>query len=258
MNFLTIAWNTLIYEPIFNLLIFFYQISFTNLGLAIIGITFFIKIVTHPITKSSMELAKKQQLLKPQIDKLKEQYKDKQVFAQKQMELMRQNGINPALGCLPQLITIFFVFGPLYAAFKDILDHKDTIVNRVNELTYNWDFLKFKEGQILNADFLGMNLAIPNYYLPILAAAAQFYLSKIMKPAVDKAEKVAKNTPDKQDDIMYNVQEQMLYTMPIVTFIIGISLPAGLTLYMLLSTLIAAVQYLIINRGYGSNSAVKN
>jgi membrane protein insertase Oxa1/YidC/SpoIIIJ len=79
-----------------------------------------------------------------------------------------------------------------------------------------------------------------------------------MKPAVDKAEKVAKNTPDKQDDIMYNVQEQMLYTMPIVTFIIGISLPAGLTLYMLVSTLIAAAQYLIVNRGYGSNSANKN
>lgn len=258
MTFITVAWNNLIYTPIFNLLIFFYQISFTNLGLAIIGITLFIKLITHPLTKSSMELAKKQQSLKPQIDALKEKYKDKQVFAQKQMELMRENGINPALGCLPQLITIFFVFGPLYGAFHDLLNHKDSIVSRVNELTYNWNFLKFQEGQVLNTHFLGMDLSVPNYYIPVLAGIAQFYLSKLMKPAVDKAEKVAKNTPDKQDDIMYNVQEQMLYTMPIVTFIIGISLPSGLTLYMLISTLIAAAQYLIVNRGYGSNSTNKN
>ena len=77
---------------------------------------------------------------------------------------------------------------------------------------------------------------------------SQFVLSKLMMPQTKKMESIAKNTPDKADDIMYNMQEQMVYTMPILTFIIGIGLPSGLAWYWLVSTVITALQYKISNR----------
>ena len=241
-------WNTLIYLPLLNLLILFYKISFQNLGLAIVGITLFIKIITYPMNKSSVELAAKQRELKPKIDELKAKYTDKQVFAQKQMELFKEHGINPVSGCLPQLFTIIFVIAPLYSVFSNLLSNKEGLFDKLNTLTYNWDFLKFSIGETLNTYFLFFDLAQPNYYLPVLAAAAQFYLSRLMTPSTKKMEKVAKDTPDKADDIMYNMQEQMLYTMPILTFVIGIGLPSGLVWYWFISTVLTALQYLIQNR----------
>ena len=87
MTFINELWSLIIQTPLFNLLIFFYRLCGNNLGIAIVGITLFIKLLTYPLQKPSMEFSKKQIELKPELDKLKETYKDKQVLAQKQMEL---------------------------------------------------------------------------------------------------------------------------------------------------------------------------
>jgi len=85
-------WNSILYTPILNLLVFFYHYLGNNMGLAIIMLTVLIKVLLFPLTKPSIEAAKKQKELKPEIDKLKKKYKDKSVFAQKQMELYKEHG----------------------------------------------------------------------------------------------------------------------------------------------------------------------
>jgi|LakMenEpi03Aug12_release.lakeMendotaPanAssembly.Ray.scaffolds.fasta_scaffold00773_41 YidC/Oxa1 family membrane protein insertase len=247
MTFINELWSLIIQTPLFNLLIFFYRLCGNNLGIAIVGITLFIKLLTYPLQKPSMEFSKKQIELKPELDKLKETYKDKQVLAQKQMELYKEHGMNPALGCLPQLISIIFVFIPLYNIFSNFLNHKFDN-NTMNLMLYNWDYLKFQADEVINTMFLGIDFAQKNYILAGLSAASQFVLSKMMMPQTKKMEKLAKDTPDKDDDIMYNMQEQMIYTMPILTFVIGIGLPSGLSWYWLVSTIITALQYKISNR----------
>ena len=86
----------------------------------------------------------------------------------------------------------------------------------------------------------------PYIILPALAGAAQFWTSKVMLPPTKKSEKLAGKTPDKSDDIMYNMQEQMLYMMPIMTVLIGWKLPSGLALYWLTTTLFSLGQQLWI------------
>ena len=118
----------------------------------------------------------------------------------------------------------------------------------MNALLYNWDYLKFQDTEVINTMFLGFDFSQKSYILATLSAISQFVLSKLMMPQTKKMESIAKNTPDKADDIMYNMQEQMVYTMPILTFIIGIGLPSGLAWYWLVSTVITALQYKISNR----------
>lgn len=249
MNIFTEAWNLLLYIPLLNLLIAFYHLLFDNLGLAIIAITVLIKVVTYPLTKPSIIAAQKQKELQPQIEKLKLKYKNKQEFAQKQMELFKQNGINPVAGCLPQIIQ-FIVVIALYQAFTDILNANGVLISEMNNLLYNFDYLKFASDAVLNTNFLYLNLAKadPYYIVPVLSAASQFLLSKYMMNSSKKLEKVVLDTPDKKDDFMYNMQEQMMYMMPIMTLVIGISLPSGLVLYWFVSTLLAVFQYMILNK----------
>lgn len=250
MNILLESWNTFLYYPLLNLLIVFYHLLFENLGFAIIAVTVIIKIVTYPLTKPSIIAAQKQRELQPQIQKLKQKYKNKQEFAQKQMELFKQNGINPLSGCLPQIIQLVVIIA-LYSAFTHLLDSNGVSISEVNSLLYNFDYLKFSEFATLNTKFLYLNLAKADqfYIMPVLAAASQFLLSKYMMKSSKPLEKPIKDTTDKKDDFMYNMQEQMMYMMPIMTLIIGISLPSGLVLYWFVSTLLAVFQYMILNRG---------
>ena len=75
-----------------------------------------------------------------------------------------------------------------------------------------------------------------------MSGILQYFTSKLSFGFTKKAEKIAQKTPDKTDDIAYNVQEQMLYIMPIMTVVIGLTLPAGVVLYIVTTTLFSLVQ----------------
>ena len=249
MNIFSEIWNTLLYIPILNILVLFYHLFFSNFGLAIIAITLVIRVVTYPLSKPALELAQKQKALQPEIEKLKKKYKNKQVFAKKQMELYREHGINPAAGCLPQIVQLIVVLA-LYKVFTNLLAANGVAVAEMNALLYNWDFLKFAEGARLNTTFLYLNLAKPDpvYVLPVLAAGAQFLMSKYTMATAGKMEKPVKDTTDKKDDVMYNMQQQMTYLMPIMTLVIGIRLPSGLVLYWFVSTFLIVLQYALAKK----------
>jgi len=242
-------YNTILYIPILNSLVFFYHLLFSNFGLAIIAITVVIRIITYPLSKPMMELSKKQKEIQPELDRLKQKYKNKQVFAQKQMALYKEKGINPAAGCLPQIIQLIVIIA-LYRVFTNLLSTNGVMISEINSLLYNFDFLKFAEGAELNTKFLYLNLSNPDQFfiLPVLAAVAQYLMSRFTMKTSTKLEKIAKDTPDKTDDVMYNMQNQMVYLMPIMTLVIGYRLPSGLVLYWFVSTLLIVLQYFVSNK----------
>lgn len=242
-------WNNLLYIPILNILVAFYHLLYDNMGLAIIAMTVFLKIITYPLSKPALELSKKQRELQPELNILKKKYKKADVLAKKQMELYRKHGINPAAGCLPQIVQLIVIFA-LYRVFTNLLETNGVNISEVNTSLYDFDFLKFAEGAVLNTEFLYLNLARPDqfYILPVIAAGAQFIMSKYMMKSTKKLEKTVEDTPDKKDDFMYNMQEQMMYMLPILTLVIGIALPSGLVLYWFISTILALGQYMIISR----------
>jgi len=134
----------------------------------------------------------------------------------------------------------------LYQVLLDIFRHPPAYFN---EMLY-FPSLKFAQTDVFNTAFLYMDLAKkdPYYILPILAGLSQLVLSKLSLPQTNKLEKIAEKTPDKQDDVMYNMQKQMIYMMPVMTIFIGISLPSGLVLYWFLATLFGLAQQWILNK----------
>ena len=98
--------------PILRGLQFFYNV-FPNYGVSIIILTILIRLITFPLQYKSFKSMKKMSLLQPEINKLKEKFKDDPQRLQKEtMELFKRSGANPLGGCLPMLLQmpIFFAF----------------------------------------------------------------------------------------------------------------------------------------------------
>lgn len=251
--------EVILYQPLLNLLILLYQIFWDQFWIAILMITVIIKVVSYPLTKPSIEMARKQKEIAPKLKELKEKYKNPEIYAKKQMELMKEHGINPVAGCLPMLLQIVpFYF--LYRIFTELLQSNGVISEHILSSIYNWEYLKFAPNETLNANFLFYNLATidSTYTLPFFSAVAQFFMSKYMMKMNRPTGEIAKTTPDAKDDFMYNMQESMTYTFPIITFFIGIALPAGMSFYWLISTIISLLQYMILNKGNNQNGIVTN
>lgn len=241
-------WQQLLYHPILNLLVFFYQILFQNLGLAILAMTVVLRSALIPLTLPTLKAAQKQKGLTPELKKLQEKYKNnKEKLAKAQMELYRQHGVNPAAGCLPQILQLIMLIA-LYQAFIQVLSNDGQAILKLNEILY-FDFLKLDPGRIINTRFGPWTLSQPDrfFVLPILAGLSQLLLSKMMRPATEKSLEKAKKTPDKSDDLMYTMQEQMLYLMPLMTVFIGWRLPSGLVLYWLATTVFSLVQQYFVS-----------
>ncbi len=241
------VFNDILTVPILNVLVFFYTFLGQNLGLAIIALTIFTRVILIPLTLPSLKAAVKQKELAPELAALKKKYGDnKTLLAQKQMELYKQHGFNPASGCLPQILN-FAVLIALYQVLLDIFRHSSPAY--FNGELYPF-IAKFAEGDILHTNFWYLDLAKkdPYYIIPVLAGITQFVLSKISMPVVSSMEKIAEKTPDNKDDVMYNMQKQTMYILPAMTVFIGISLPSGLVLYWLATTLFALMQQWIINK----------
>ena len=113
-------YNTLLYEPIFNLLVFLYDtISFQDIGIAIILLTLIIKLLLYPLSVKSVKAQKALQELQPKMEALKKKYKgNKQELGKAMMNLYKQEKISPASSCLPLLIQMPFLIA-VYDVFKD-------------------------------------------------------------------------------------------------------------------------------------------
>ena len=84
-------------------LLTFYFSLLGNYGLAIILLTFTVKLLLWPITDMSFRSMARMKEIQPELTALREKYKaDKQMLAQKQMEMFKERGVNPA-GGLPDV-----------------------------------------------------------------------------------------------------------------------------------------------------------
>ena len=74
---MTELFNLFLYQPLLNLLVFFYNIiPGHDLGLAIIVLTIIIKLILYPFSAQSLRGQKALQELQPKIEALKKQYQN--------------------------------------------------------------------------------------------------------------------------------------------------------------------------------------
>lgn len=106
--------------PIANLMLRLLQGLYAivpNYGVVIILLTVIIKLLMLPLYQKQIRSMKKMQALQPQINELKNRYKDDpQKLQKEQMELFKKHKVNPLSGCLMMLTTIP-IFIALYATF---------------------------------------------------------------------------------------------------------------------------------------------
>lgn len=228
-------WITIFYQPIYNLLVFFVSIFPGNdIGLAVIAVTILIKIIIYPLTKRSI---KSQILLKafaPKLKEIQEQYKnDKKLQAEKTFALYKEHKINPFSGCLPILLQLPIII----AVYRVFLDG----ITKNEHLRYAF----IEAPQMIGPHFLSLiDLSKPSIFLAILAGVTQ-YIQLRYSPTFQKPE----NTPtNSQEAFTQNFQKQMVYMLPILMLVIGISLPGAVALYLVISNIVTIVQERMIQK----------
>lgn len=242
----------LLVQPLTNGLILFYNVLWHNMGLAIIGFSFFLRILTNPLTAPYMASMKKIKEIEPLVKKLKLKYKnDQKGLMAAQTELYKQKGINPSAGCLPYILQIVIMIA-LFNVFTQVLSVNGDTMTKVNNLLYSP--LKFSETATINTGFLyldvrkpdvfnfsGIPFPIPGPFL-ILAGLLQFFSAKMTQPLIKKEEKIAKGTKSETDDMAVAMQSSMIYTFPAMTILFGVNFPSGLALYWLLFSIFQIYQ----------------
>jgi YidC/Oxa1 family membrane protein insertase len=233
--------DTYLIEPLLNILLFIYSYV-GNFGVAIIVLTVLIRASLLPATLPGLKKAKKQKELQPEINELKKKYKDdpkKLMAAQK--DLFAKHGFNPLAGCLPQILMLVVLIG-----FFRVISYISAVhsLDEINSQLY-FDFIKLSATPNTNFIYLNISEPDPYYILPVVAALMQFLSSKLMMPKAEKDKQVAKETPESMDDMAAGMQKQMLYMLPLVSLVVTVTLPAGIALYIAVTSLFSFVQNLV-------------
>ncbi|MDI6882919.1 MAG: YidC/Oxa1 family membrane protein insertase [Patescibacteria group bacterium] len=231
MNFLSQLFNTVLYQPLLNLLILLYVfLPGQDFGVAVIVLTLIIKLILYPTSVRAIRSQKALSRLQPKIKEIQEKYKnDRQAQSKLMMELYRKEKINPFSGCLPLFLQLPILIA-LYQVFLRGL--KPEIFS-----TLLYGFVP--NPRELTTSFLGMvDLSQPNFVLAILAGVLQFLQSKISSQG-------PKGTlgPKGFSSMM---QSQMLYFFPILTFFIVWKLGSIIGLYWVCSTLFSIGEHYIV------------
>jgi len=275
-------WNQLLVWPIVNILVVLYKaFEFLHvpgpLGFAVIGLTIFIRLLLYPLMKAQLVSAKKMAKLKPHMDALTAKHKDnKQALQQAQMAMYKENGVNPAAGCLPLLIQMPVLIA-LYNVFYQVLNNGNVAkeLAAINAVLYH-PALKISD---FNLSFFGANLAVkPAQWqthgwwllsIPVITALLQWYQSRLMmqgannptnitnptnppdggpNPTDKKTKEIAKQKEDKPQDTAMEMQRQMAIITPIMFGYFALQFPVGLALYWNVFGLFGIMQQLAVNR----------
>ncbi|MCE9551411.1 MAG: membrane protein insertase YidC [Betaproteobacteria bacterium] len=207
------GWLTIISTPLFWLLSYLYGWVY-NWGVAIILLTFFIKLLFFPLSAASYRSMGKMRVVAPKLEKIKQQYgDDRERLHKAMMELYKTEKINPLGGCLPMLVQIP-VFIALYWAILASV-----------ELRY--------------APFFGWitDLSVPDpyYVLPLIMGSTMIIQSKLNPVPPDP------------------LQAKLMKTLPIVFSVVFFFFPAGLVLYSIVNNILSIVQQWYITRGLEAN-----
>ena len=203
-------------------LLFLYK-YIPNYGYVLLVFSVAVKILVYPLTKKSYVSTKKMQAVQPMLNDLREKYKnDQRKFAQAQMNLFKEHGVNPLSGCIPILLQMPLLFA-LFTVFRSSIELRGApFILWIKDLSR--PDAVFDLG--INVPLYGSQVAI----LPILMGVTMFIQMK--------------STPTPQSG---GQQKFMMYFMNGFFVLIFNQFPSGLVLYYTLFNILTVLQqkYLI-------------
>jgi len=187
-----------------------------NWGVAILVITVLIKVLLYPLTHKQLVSMKKMSALQPKMEAIRAKYATKiktdpqarMKMNEETMGLYKQEGVNPAGGCLPLLLQM-----PILIAFYNLLAHAI---------------------ELRHAPFVlwitDLSAKDPYYVTPILMTVTMWLQQQMTPPTGDPA------------------MRRMMNVMPFAMGFFFKDMPAGLVLYWLMQNVLTIAQQLLLDR----------
>jgi len=198
------GWLWFLSQPLFQLLTMLYNIV-GNWGFSIILITFIMKAITYPLTKSQYISMVKMRSLQPKIKEIKEKFfNDKKRISQEIINLYKKEKINPLGGFLPVFIQMPIFLSLYYMLIGSV--------------------------ELRHAPFLlwihDLSSQDPYYVLPVIMGLTMFFIQKTSST----------------NNISDPFQKKIMNCMPVVFTAFFLWFPSGLVLYYIISNLVTIIQ----------------
>jgi YidC/Oxa1 family membrane protein insertase len=203
-------------RPLFLWLKWTYEHWIFNWGWAIAFLTLVITMALLPLRISSMKSSLRMQRIQPQMKSIQEKYKrysitdPRRADMQKEMQaLYKKEDVNPIGGCFPLLLQMPFLYA-FYAMLNNAIELRQA----------NWLWVH------------DLSMPDPLHILPIIIIVAMFVQQKSApQGGMDPAQ-----------------QKMMAFMGPLMFGAFSWAMPAGLSIYLALSTLLGYAQQIVINR----------
>ncbi len=270
-------------EPFGVIMSFLFEhLAFGNYGIAIILFTLFVRVLLFPLTLKQQKSMVQTQALQPELEALRRSCgNDSQLLMQEQQKLYAKYNVNPMSGCLPMFIQL-----PILLVVYNIINQPLTYIagmasekiaelakvagvsSPTMQLQINGIFLHSEEKiaeavakgiEVTHESFVDMTFLkifdlgiapwecistknwslLPLLLIPILTLATQYLTQWLTQP---------KKKEKKNDDPSMRSMNMMLKIMPLMTFFIAFTTPAGLGFYWTIGNLLSMLQTVLINK----------
>lgn len=202
-----------------------------NFGLALLTFTLIVKAVFYPLASKQFHSMGKMKALQPKMKEIRETYKDdQQLMNQQMMRLYKEQGVNPASGCLPILIQI-----PIFwCLYKDLY----VTIEMRHAPFFGWirDLSAPDPTNIFN--LFGLLPFDPSTISPFLHVGIWpliFGLTMFLQQKLNPA-------------VLDPIQKRMFQFMPFIFTVVLATQPAGLVIYYSWNNTLTALQQLVIQK----------
>ncbi|MDB5162013.1 MAG: putative 60 kDa inner rane insertion protein [Candidatus Saccharibacteria bacterium] len=254
--------ETLIVQPIFNLLMGLYSvIPGHDFGIALIIFTILIRFALWPLVVRQLHQVKAMRKLQPELAKIKKATKgNRQLESMQMLELYKKHDVKPFRSILVLLIQLP-IFIALYQVIQIFTTHRDQVAK------FTYDFIEhiqpiqalIAHPEQFNEKLLGLvdltshaisptGINIFLIILAVIAAGTQYIISRQTSPTGETkrfrdvmAEAADGKQPD-QSELNAVMMSKMVKILPFFMFFIMLSLPGALALYYATSNIFAAIQ----------------
>jgi len=232
------VWDTIIIQPILNVLLLLYKLFGNETIIAVALVTLIFRLILTPLQLNQQKSARKQRELQPKLKELQAKYKDdREKLSQEQMKLYKKIGINPMGGCVTLIIQLPIMLGLYQAIIRALASTPLQLLSLPKDI-YSW-IPGLNLLIPLKSQFLWLDLALPDplYILPVLVVISAWFYQQLI-------------TPPPADEKAEAMNKQMKIMMPLMTGFFAATYASGLAVYFLISNLVGILQYYLFRQHY--------
>lgn len=231
--------HTVLYTPIYNLLMFFTDIlPGQDIGLAVIAVTLIVKIIIMPLSFAALRTQRAIKAIEPEMKEIREKLKDdKETQAKEMFALYKKYGVNPFAGLLTLIIQL-----PIVISLYWVFNNKELLTVDMS-LLYSFVPAPLAISPLFLGVFAVTGASIT---LALLAGLTQLVYGWYAIPVPEKSTK--KPGTDMQADFGRSLAIQMRFMLPVFIAVAAYFTSVAIALYFITSNLVGILQEYVVRR----------